>query len=183
MVGLAERVALLQVFWQNRISTALAMLHHLVHHHLPLKVARHESLGTGPDPPVVLAEVVARWSSQAALAAGCWACLSHHSDCHAPPLHHPWPHCLPPLQVAGRAWMNTAPDPVVGLAEAMAMLEDFEVCPQLLPRSDVRLAFAAAVACTPGTCALHLASFRPASAACSMHLWRMCRQKGLTNSQ
>ncbi len=73
------------------------------------------------------------------------------------------------LQVAGRAWMNTASDPVVGLAEVVAMLEDFEVCPQLLPRSDVRLAFAAAVACTPGTCAVGLASIcskRHASLAC-----------------
>ena len=84
------------------------------------------------------------------------------------------------LQVAGRAWMNTAPDPMVGLAEAMAMLEDFEVCPQLLPRRDVRLAFAAAVACTPGTCGVGLASDCPASAACGMHLWHVCRQKGLT---
>ena len=82
------------------------------------------------------------------------------------------------LQVAGRAWMNTASDPVVGLAEAMALLEDFEVCPQLLPRRDVRLAFGAAVACTPG-----MRSICPASAAYDMHLWHMCRQKGLTNLQ
>ena len=78
--------------------------------------------------------------------------------------------------------MNTASDPVVGLAETMAMLEDFEICPQLLPRSDVRLAFAAAVACTPGTCADGLASACPASVASDMHLLAHVLPEGTRNS-